>query len=108
VPIIAHWGGLPFLRAKNDILSTAGTTLLRLYIHVPTMIFRRSKVSDYKDKPGGLVTMLRFDSTALRIVIFVAMSAIFFLFLKVTERKIPDTLAPDSAADTVHVTSHTR
>jgi hypothetical protein len=73
------------------------------------MIFRRSKASDYKDKPGGLVTMLRFDSTALRIVIFVAMSAIFFLFLKVTERKIPDTLAPDSAsADTTHVVSKTR
>lgn len=41
----------------------------------------------------------------MRVIIFVAMSAIFFLFLKITERKIPNGLAPDttlerSAADT--------
>ena len=73
------------------------------------MIFRRSKVSDYKERSSGLIPMLRFDSTLLRILIFVAMSAIFFLFLKVTERKIPDTLAPDStSADTTHAVSHSR
>jgi hypothetical protein len=72
------------------------------------MIFRRSKVSDYTDKPAGLVTMLRFDSTLLRIIIFAAMSAIFFLFLKVTERKIPYTLVPDSTSDTTQVVSHNR
>jgi hypothetical protein len=52
--------------------------------------------------------MLRYDSTALRILIFVAMSAIFFLFLKVTSRKIPDTLAPDSTADTTQVVTHSK
>jgi len=32
----------------------------------------------------------------LRVIIFVAMSAIFFLFLKITERKIPHGIAPDT------------
>ena len=40
--------------------------------------------------------MLRSDSPALRILVFVAMSAIFFLFLKITEKKVPTGLVPDS------------
>ncbi|HZK75341.1 MAG TPA: hypothetical protein VFD13_00385 [Candidatus Kapabacteria bacterium] len=45
------------------------------------------------------------DSFILRVILFVAMSALFFLFLKITERKIPQGVAPDttyerSAADT--------
>jgi len=32
----------------------------------------------------------------LRVILFAAMSAVFFLFLKITERKIPRGLAPDS------------
>ena len=45
------------------------------------MIFRRSAVSQYKDKSGGLAGILHSDSTAVRLVVFLAMSAIFFLFL---------------------------
>jgi len=45
--------------------------------------------------------MLRSDSPALRILVFVAMSAIFFLFLKITEKKVPTGLAPDSTAQQV-------
>ena len=32
----------------------------------------------------------------LRLAIFVAMSLVFFLFLKITERRIPHGLVPDS------------
>jgi hypothetical protein len=45
--------------------------------------------------------MLRGDSPALRVLIFLAMSAIFFLFLKITERKIPRGLAPDSTVQQI-------
>ncbi|MFI5201345.1 MAG: hypothetical protein ACHQNE_03050 [Candidatus Kapaibacterium sp.] len=39
------------------------------------------------------------DSFLLRVIIFVAMSAIFFLFLKITERKIPHGIAPDTTLE---------
>jgi hypothetical protein len=67
-------------------------------------IFRRSKARDYQDqKAGGIAGMLRADSFRLRLVLFIAMSAIFFLFLKITERRIPHGLVPDSTEDTVRV-----
>jgi hypothetical protein len=40
--------------------------------------------------------MLRADSLVMRIVIFAAMSLVFFFFLKITEKKIPRGLVPDS------------
>lgn len=49
--------------------------------------------------------MLRTDSPLVRVLIFVLMSAIFFLFLKETERKIPSGLAPDTT-HSVEDTSH--
>ncbi len=59
-------------------------------------MFRNSAKLKYSDRARGLATVLRSDSAALRILIFIAMSAIFFLFLKVTEKKVPTGLAPDS------------
>ena len=72
-------------------------------------LFRRSKAGDYSDdRPGGLAGMLRTDSFISRVIIFLMMSAIFFLFLKVTERKIPTGLVPDSTEDTMHVVPHSK
>ena len=66
--------------------------------------FRRSKAHEYQDKTGGGVAgLLRADSLRLRLLLFVAMGAIFFLFLKITERKIPQGLAPDTTQDTAQV-----
>jgi hypothetical protein len=59
-------------------------------------LFRPSAREKYSDRPRNIASMLRSDSPVLRILIFIAMSAIFFLFLKVTERKIPVGLVPDS------------
>ena len=59
-------------------------------------IFRNSAKIKYSDRARGLAAMLRSDSPALRILVFVAMSAIFFLFLKITEKKVPTGLVPDS------------
>jgi hypothetical protein len=61
-------------------------------------MFRKSAKIKYSDRARGLAMLLRSDSGALRILIFVAMSAIFFLFLKVTEKKVPTGLVPDSTA----------
>ncbi|HWF44675.1 MAG TPA: hypothetical protein VG537_08530 [Candidatus Kapabacteria bacterium] len=69
-------------------------------------IFRRSKANQYKDnKSSGFAGIFRADSLQLRLVLFIAMSAIFFLFLKITERKIPHGLAPDSTEDTTAVSA---
>jgi hypothetical protein len=65
--------------------------------------FQRSKATAYKDRKSGLGALLHADSMALRLAIFVAMSLVFFFFLKITERRIPHGLAPDTteqAADT--------
>jgi hypothetical protein len=59
-------------------------------------IFRNSAKIKYSDRARGFAAMMRSDSPALRVLIFVAMSAIFFLFLKITEKKVPTGLAPDS------------
>jgi hypothetical protein len=59
-------------------------------------LFRNSAKIKYSDRARGLAAMLRSDSPALRVLIFVAMSAIFFLFLKITEKKVPTGLVPDS------------
>ncbi len=64
-------------------------------------LFRNSAKIKYSDSARGIATLLRADSGALRIIIFVAMSAIFFLFLKVTEKKVPRGLVPDSTASQV-------
>ncbi len=61
-------------------------------------MFRNSAKTKYSDRARGAAAVLRSDSAALRIIIFIAMSAIFFLFLKVTEKKVPTGLAPDSTA----------
>jgi hypothetical protein len=61
-------------------------------------LFRNSAKLKYSDRARGLATLFRSDSVALRILIFLAMSAIFFLFLKVTEKKVPTGLVPDSTA----------
>jgi hypothetical protein len=65
-------------------------------------MFRGSAKIKYSDRARGLATLLRSDSAALRILIFIAMSAIFFLFLKVTEKKVPTGLVPDSTAQQVN------
>ena len=65
-------------------------------------LFRGSAKIKYSDRARGLATLMRSDSAALRIVIFIAMSAIFFLFLKVTERKVPTGLVPDSTMQQVN------
>lgn len=67
---------------------------------------RRSKISDYKDRAPGVMGFLRADSTVLRIVLFLAMSVVFFLFLKITERKVPQGLVPDSTEDTMRAPVH--
>jgi hypothetical protein len=64
-------------------------------------MFRNSAKIKYRERARGLAAMLRSDSPALRILVFVAMSAIFFLFLKITEKKVPTGLAPDSTAQQV-------
>ena len=66
-----------------------------------SMLFRRSNVAQYKDRAPGIAGLLRTDSPALRIVLFIAMSAVFFLFLKISSRKIPHGLAVDSTEDSV-------
>ena len=66
-------------------------------------LFRRSKAFAYQDRAPGLMGFLQADSWVLRLVLFAAMSMVFFLFLKITERKIPTGLAPDSTEDTGHV-----
>jgi hypothetical protein len=72
-------------------------------------IFQRSKAHQYQDKkPGSIAGMLRVDSMRLRLMLFIAMSAIFFLLLKVTERKIPHGLMPDSTEDTSQVSVPSR
>jgi hypothetical protein len=64
--------------------------------------FRNSAKIKYSDRARGVATMLRSDSPALRILIFIAMSAIFFLFLKITEKKVPTGLAPDSTVQQIN------
>jgi hypothetical protein len=59
-------------------------------------LFRKSAKIKYSDRARGLAAMLRADSLALRVLIFIAMSSIFFLFLKITEKKVPTGVAPDS------------
>ncbi|GEM_PF-2661742 len=67
------------------------------------MLFRRSASGKYQDRAPGLMGFLRADSTMVRLVVFIVMSAIFFLFLKITERKIPHDLSTDSTeVDTAH------
>jgi hypothetical protein len=61
-------------------------------------LFRNSAKIKYTERARGLAALLRSDSGALRILVFIAMSAIFFLFLKVTEKKVPTGLVPDSTA----------
>jgi hypothetical protein len=65
-------------------------------------MFRGSAKIKYSDRAQGAAAVLRSDSAALRIVVFIAMSAIFFLFLKVTEKKVPTGLAPDSTAQQIN------
>jgi hypothetical protein len=43
---------------------------------------------------------LRADSLMMRIVIFLGMSLVFFFFLRITEKKIPRGIVPDTT-DTV-------
>ena len=59
-------------------------------------LFQRSKASAYQDRKSGISALLRADSMTLRLVIFIAMSLVFFFFLKITERRIPHGLVPDS------------
>ena len=66
-------------------------------------LFRRSKAFAYQDRAPGLLGFLQADSWLLRVALFAAMSLVFFIFLKITERKIPTGIAPDSTEDTVHV-----
>ncbi len=61
-------------------------------------MFRNSAKIKYTERARGVAALLRSDSGALRILVFIAMSAIFFLFLKVTEKKVPTGLVPDSTA----------
>jgi hypothetical protein len=69
-------------------------------------IFRRSKANQYKDnKSSGIAGIFHADSLQLRLVLFIVMSAIFFFFLKITERKIPRGLAADSTEDTTIVST---
>ena len=63
-------------------------------------LFRRSNAAQYKDDRNGLAGLLRMDSTLLRVVIFLAMSAVFFILLTITSRPIPRGLVPDSTEDT--------
>ncbi|MHB8392509.1 MAG: hypothetical protein ACYDBH_23490 [Acidobacteriaceae bacterium] len=48
------------------------------------------------DRSRKLGALLRADSIIVRLLIFAAMSAIFFLFVKITEKKIPSGIAPDT------------
>jgi hypothetical protein len=66
-------------------------------------LFNRSKAHAYKDRVPGFVGLLQADSWILRVILFAAMSLVFFIFLKITERRIPSGLAPDSTEDTSHV-----
>jgi hypothetical protein len=66
-------------------------------------LFRRSKASAYQDRAPGFVGLLQADSWVLRVALFAAMSLVFFIFLRITERKIPTGLVPDSTDDTSHV-----
>jgi hypothetical protein len=65
--------------------------------------FSRSKAHAYKDRVPGFVGLMQADSWVLRVILFAAMSLVFFIFLKITERKIPTGLVPDSTEDTAHV-----
>lgn len=66
-------------------------------------LFRRSKAHAYQNRAAGIVGLLQADSWILRAVLFAAMSMVFFIFLKITERRIPTGLVPDSTEDTTHV-----
>ena len=66
-------------------------------------LFGRSKAFAYQDRAQGIMGFLQADSWVLRAVLFAAMSLVFFIFLKITERRIPTGLAPDSSADTERV-----
>ncbi|MDP4198213.1 MAG: hypothetical protein Q8922_04825 [Bacteroidota bacterium] len=66
------------------------------------MMFRRSKAHAYQSHASGPMALLHADSFAIRAILFLAMSLVFFLFLKITERKIPTGLVPDSTEDTIH------
>ncbi len=82
-------------------LISGRNTAQRLFTQQMLPIFTRSKAADYKDvKPGGLAGLLRMDSILARLIIFAAMSAMFFFFLRITSRKIPHGLVPDSTEDT--------
>jgi hypothetical protein len=67
------------------------------------MVFRRSKAHIYQERAPGIMGFLQADSWVLRAVLFTAMSLVFFLFLKITEQRIPSGLAPDTRADTGRV-----
>jgi hypothetical protein len=70
-------------------------------------LFSKSRANDYRDRTGGgLAGLLRGDSMLIRAAVFVAMSLIFFFFLKITEKKIPRGIVPDTT-DTVTV-HHTK
>jgi hypothetical protein len=58
--------------------------------------FQRSKASAYQAHKPGIGALLRADSLTLRLAIFFAMALVFFFFLKITERRIPHGLAPDT------------
>jgi hypothetical protein len=60
-------------------------------------MFGHSASSRYRDRANNVGVMLRTDSLLLRVIVFVAMSAIFFIFLKITERKVPHGLVPGSS-----------
>lgn len=66
-------------------------------------LFTRSKAKDYRDRSaGGLAGVLRVDSLLTRIVLFIGMSLVFFFFLRITEKKIPRGIVPDTT-DTVQM-----
>ncbi len=73
-------------------------------------MFRRSATSEYSGRSGKLSALFRVDSLFVRLLLYLAMSAIFFLFIKITEKKIPHGIAPDSTyergLDTTKDTSH--
>jgi hypothetical protein len=69
-------------------------------------LFQRSKAAAYKDHKPGLSGLLHADSFALRLAIFFAMALIFFFFLKITERRIPHGLAPDTTEQVEDTAKH--
>lgn len=68
-------------------------------------MFGRSKARAYQPHSGSFSGFLQADSVGLRVILFLAMGLVFFLFLKIAERKIPTGLVPDSTEDTSHVVS---